>query len=62
MTRKKLAFVVGAISATLNVMLATFVGMADPGHTDTTQILIVASPINAGLAALAAYLTGSDAP
>lgn len=60
MNQKTLAVVFGAISATLNAALVAYVGAADPSLHITVVVLSVAAPINAGLAALAAYLKGAN--
>lgn len=59
MNQKTLSIIFGAISATLNAALVAYVGVADPSLSTTVTVLTVATPINAGLAALAAYLKGS---
>lgn len=56
MTTKRLAMIAGGLSAVLSAVTAALITNVDPGDTATRSIVTVVVVIQAGIAALAAYL------
>jgi hypothetical protein len=55
-TTKKLAFLAGGASAVLSAVTAALIAGVDPGDAGTKTIVTALAVLQAGIAALAAYL------